>query len=350
MKKSFVVKGVLAGILALGVFASCKAEMEDGEEKAVVETNELSGKTFAADFDGDLYSFDFKNDTYTLTSKEKSSLKYCGEFYIRYGYTNSYTVNSEIGYFLSKTLSKTVSYERDGITLYREPNTIPETFEEYKAEKIKLYKALNPDITEEQIAELLNDDRACESAEKFNEWRKHEILNEEAEKKFYYTYAYKLEDSKFVISDEDDRFIPQGLKFGDIFNGSYEYDYDSETPTEFDDPDFELNVYREIMTKERANITIRENDAKTEYTILSATNDSMKIAKVTGQKDATFWWSYIEYDESKAFTTPITYTNGENKVTATIAIEGKEYSFDIEYVTKELINKILERGDIYTLQ
>ncbi|BDC95463.1 hypothetical protein TRSA_05620 [Treponema saccharophilum] len=33
MKKSFVVKGVLAGILALGVFASCKAETEDGEEK-----------------------------------------------------------------------------------------------------------------------------------------------------------------------------------------------------------------------------------------------------------------------------------------------------------------------------
>lgn len=71
----------------------------------------------------------------------------------------------------------------------------------------------------------------------------------------------------------------------------------------------------------------------------------MAIAKVTGWKDG-----YIEYDESKAFTSPITYTNGENKVTATITIEGKEYSFDIEYITKKLINKILERGDIYTLQ
>ncbi len=72
----------------------------------------------------------------------------------------------------------------------------------------------------------------------------------------------------------------------------------------------------------------------------------MAIAKVTGWKDG-----YIEYDESKAFTSPITYTNGENKVTATITIEGKEYSFDIEYVTKELINEALEEEScIYTLQ
>ena len=346
MKKSFVVNGVLAGILALGVFASCKAETEDGEEKSVVETNELSGKTFAADFDGDLYSFDFKNDTYTLTSKEKSSLKYCGEFYIRYGYTNSYTVNSEIGYFLSKELSETVSYERDGITLYTEPNTIPETLEEYKAEKIKLYKALNPDITEEQIAELLNDDYACKSAENFNEWREARILIEKGEKKFYYTWAYKLEDNKLVLFDEDWSFIPQGLKFGDIFNASYEYFYSSEIPTEFEHPDFQIDVDIGTMAKEKSTIIIWENNADTQYTIFSATNDSMTIAKVTGHKDG-----YIEFDESNAFTTPITYTNGENKVTATITIEGKEYSFDIEYVTKEEINKVLEEDSVeYTLQ
>ncbi len=74
----------------------------------------------------------------------------------------------------------------------------------------------------------------------------------------------------------------------------------------------------------------------------------MTLSKVTGLKDGI---EFIDFDESKAFTSPITYTNGENKVTATIAIEGKEYSFDIEYVTKELINEALEEEScIYTLQ
>lgn len=156
MKKSFVVKGVLAGLLALGVFASCKAETEDGEEKSVVETNELAGKKFAADFDNEMSSIDFSDDTFIITWNEEPyyPLPNCGDYRIKEEETYSYTVNSEIGYFLSKKLDFKKSYVRDGITLYTEPNTIPEAFEEYKAEKIKLYKALNPDITEEQIAEL----------------------------------------------------------------------------------------------------------------------------------------------------------------------------------------------------
>lgn len=346
MKRHLILKGVLAGILALGVFASCKAEMEDGEEKSVVETNELAGKKFAADFDNEMSSIDFSDDTFLLSSEYAGeTIKYCGEYCIREEEKYSYSLNSEIDYFLSKKLDFKKSYVRDGITLYTEPNTIPETFEEYKAEKIKLYKALNPSITEAQVEELLNEDLIC-SVESFNNWRKWQVLYKEAKKKIYYTYAYKLESNKLVLCDEDWAFIPQGLKFGDIFNGSYDLWYPSSYTSEFYNPDFEIEVFVGTMIKNSPNITIRENNDETEYTILSATNDSMAIAKVTGRKDG-----YIEFDESKAFTTPITYTNGENKVTATITIEGKEYSFDIEYVTKEEINKVLEEDSVeYTLQ
>lgn len=346
MKKSFVVKGVLAGILALGVFASCKAETEDGEEKAVVETNELAGKKFAADFHGDLCSIDFKNDTYTITSNALNSRKYCGEYYIREEETYSYTVNSEIGYFLSKQKELTKSYVRDGITLYTEPNTIPETFEAYKSERTKLFKVLNPDITEAQVEELLNEDHACESAESFNKWRELKLLHDEAEKKCYLVFAYRLEENKLITSNDSIETVLSGLKFGDIFNGIYEF---SSCSKKSSDVNFDIYIGVSTIAKEHQNIEIiRGNDVESAYTILSATNDSMTIAKVTGWKDG---YSYIEYDESKAFTSPIAYTDGENKVTATITIEGKEYSFDIEYVTKELINKILEEdSDTYMLQ
>ena len=344
MKKSFVVKGVLAGILALGVFASCKAETEDGEEKSVVETNELAGKKFAADFDNEMSSIDFSDDTFLLSSEYAGeTIKYCGEYCIREEEKYSYSLNSEIDYFLSKKLDFKKSYVRDGITLYTEPNTIPETLEAYKSERTKLFKVLNPDITEEQIAELLNEDHACESAESFNKWREHKLLHDEAEKKCYLVFAYRLEENKLITSDDSIETVLSGLKFGDIFNGIYEF---SSCSKKSSDVNFDIYIGVSTIAKGDPNIKIRGNDVESEYTILSATNDSMAIAKVTGRKDG-----YIEYDESKAFTSPITYTNGENKVTATITIEGKEYSFDIEYVTKEEINKVLEEDSVeYTLQ
>lgn len=310
-----------------------------------METNELAGKKFAADFDNEMSSIDFSDDTFIITWNEEpySPLPNCGDYRIKEEETYSYTVNSEIGYFLSKPLSETVSYERDGITLYTEPNTIPETLEEYKAERTKLFKALNPSITEEQIAELLNEDYVCKSAEKFNEWREHKLLHDEAEKKCYLVFAYRLEENKLITSDDSIETVLSGLKFGDIFNGIYEF---SSCSKKSSDVNFDIHIGVSTITKGDPNIEIRGNDVESEYTILSATNDSMAIAKVTGWKDG-----YIEYDESKAFTSPITYTNGENKVTATITIEGKEYSFDIEYVTKELINEALEEEScIYTLQ
>ena len=347
MKKSFVLTGLLTGIMALGaVVVSCSANVENGAK------NELAGKSFSAGSDSGSYSLEFTDDTFIITANEEpwDPLEYCGDYRIREEYTYSCTVNSEMGYFLSKPMNETVSYVRDGTTLYTEPDVIPETLEAYKAERTKLFKALNPSITEAQVTELLNEDSACESVEKFNEWRKWNVLREQAEKKFYYTYAYKLEGNEFVLSDEDWTFIPQGLKFGDIFNGSYEFGYSSSNSSESDYPDFEINVYTRTMTKEQPNISIRENDIESDYTILSATNDSMTITKVTGWKHGSFWWGYIEFDEAKAFTCPITYTNGEDKVTATITIEGKEYSFDIEYVTNELISRMLEEGDTFTLQ
>ena len=328
--------------MALGaVVVSCSTNVENGAK------NELAGKKFSADSDSGSYSLEFTDDTFIITANEEpwDPLEYCGDYRIREEYTYSCTVNSEMGYFLSKKLGFKKSYVRDGITLYTEPDVIPETLEAYKAERTKLFKALNPSITEAQVAELLNADSACESVEKFNEWRKWNVLLEQAQKKFYYTYAYKLEGNEFVLSDEDWSFIPQGLKFGDIFNGSYDLWYPESYTSEFYNPDFEIEVSVGPMMREQPNIRIRENDVESAYTILSATNDSMTIAKVIGWNN-----NYIEYDESKAFTSPITYTNGENKVTATITIEGKEYSFDIEYVTNELISRMLEEGDTFTLQ
>ena len=355
MKKIFVLSGLLTGIMALGaVVVSCSANVESGAK------NELAGKSFSADFEHeastDYYSFDFADDTFIITRDEEPyssyDIKYCGNYRMREEETYSYTVNSEIGYILSKPTSLVRSYVRDGITLYTEPEAIPETLEAYKAERTKLFKALNPSITEEQISELLGEDSACQSVESFNKWKNQESLYREANKKFYEVIAYRLEGSKLILSGDDIGEIPNGLKFGDIFNDCYDFSYYSSNTSESDYPDFRINVHSGTMTKEQPNIKIRENDIESDYTILSATNDSMTITKVTGWKDVSVWGGYIEFDEAKAFTCPITYTDGENKVTATITIDGKDYSFDIEYMTKEMIDEILDEYEsaTYTLQ
>ena len=349
MKKSFVLTGLLTGIMALGaVVVSCSANVESGAK------NELAGKSFSADFEHeaatDYYSFDFADDTFIITRDEEPyssyDIKYCGNYRMREEETYSYTVNSEIGYIISKPTSLVRSYVRDGITLYTEPEAIPETLEAYKAERTKLFKALNPSITEEQISELLGEDSACTSVESFNKWKNQESLYREANKKFYEAFAYRLEGSKLILSEEGIDRIPNGLKFGDIFNDCYNFCYSSNNTNESGYSVFRIHVHTSTFTKTDSNIEISQED-DAEYTILSATNDSMTITKVTGWNNG-----YIEFDEAKAFTCPITYTDAEDKVTATITIDGKNYSFDIEYMTKEMIDEILDEYEsaTYTLQ
>ena len=343
MKKIFVLSGLLTGIMALGaVVVSCSANVESGAK------NELAGKSFSADFDGGSCSLEFTDDTFIITANEESwdPLEYCGDYRIRREYTYSCTVNSEIGYILSKPTSLVRSYVRDGITLYTEPEAIPETLEAYKAERTKLFKALNPSITEEQISELLGEDSACTSVESFNKWKNQESLYREAKKKFYEAFAYRLEGSKLILSEDGIDGIPNGLKFGDIFNDCYNFCYSSNNTNESGYSVFQIHVHTNTFTKTDSNIEIRQED-DAEYTILSATNDSMTITKVTGWNNG-----YIEFDEAKAFTCPITYTDAEDKVTATITIDGKDYSFDIEYMTKEMIDEILDEyeSETYTLQ
>ena len=162
MKRHSILKGMLAGILALGAtvftLVSCKTD---------VKKNELTGKEFTADFDGDMYSFAFADDTFVITRNEEPlhPFEYCGDYRIKEEETYSYTLNSEIGYILIKTMNLKVSYERDGTTLYTKPDVIPETLEAYKAEQTKLFKALNPSITDEQVTELLADEPQCDSVE-----------------------------------------------------------------------------------------------------------------------------------------------------------------------------------------
>ena len=308
--------------------------------------NELTGKTFSADFDGDMYSFDFTDDTFKIIRDEEpwSPMQYCGDYRTREEETYSYTVNSDIGYIIYKTMNLKVSYVRDGTTLYTEPDAIPETLEAYKAERTRLFKALNPSITDEQVAELLARYSNSTSEEDFNRWKTHKTLWDEAEKRLHQVLAYRWEGNNLVISGDSIGGIPQGLKFGDIFNDCYEFSYYSRAY-----PDFEIHVYSNTITKDDPSIEIQltEDSETIEYTILSATNDSMTIAEVTGRNN----W-FITFDESSAFTCPITYTDGENKVTATVTIGGTDFSFDIEYMTREIINEILDEyeTDTYTLQ
>ncbi len=310
--------------------------------------NELAGKRFTMSDDGDSYCVEFGDDSFILTSFESKSGRtgYYEDYVSKEVYTCTYVLNSEIGYMLTKEISQVISYERDGVTLYTKPATLPESLSEYKAELEKKYKALNPNLSGENLENLVNDDlpyilRNNPTENVYSTWKADSELNDIIAKSFYVSYAYTFDGTNLGLGDEDEELIPRGLRFGDIYNGRYEYFY--KVPKDSNDPTFEIGVYISTLALRAPGIEIHPNNGseKKVYVILSASNTNMRIVEVNNPDKIEYDAKYT-YDEEDAFDCPISYVEGENKVTATISIDGTEYTFDIEYITKESAIEMVE--------
>ena len=350
-------------------FASCagsasesKKESEPEKEAEKIE-NELAGKEFCEDDD---FSLSFTEDLYI--AKDRSSIR--GTFYIYknnqqeylidttdiYQYeinSYSYTLNHEKGFIILKPVSSITEYYKDGKKLYTEPETIPETFEKFKEEKIKFYKALKPDFDENMAADLYWDDMwplvttksdlDTITKESYAEWRTYKIKQRESYNEFYSFLPYKLEGSKLILADDDVAYLPEGTKFGDIFKTRYGLFYSSpEKVTDkygYSRTKFQMRFCHNTLNMEDPFITIYSDDGTTSkgYVILDGTNESMTIAEQIDYK-----MGQAVYNPADIQICPITYTEGENKVTATVTIEGKNYSFEIKYPTAEEVAAWLE--------
>ena len=367
MKK--IIKEVLSVFLFTAMiisFASCagsasesKKDSEPEKEAEKIE-NELAGKEF---IEGDNFSLRFTDTLYIAEQRDKLY----GSFTIYknnppepiqlidttdiYEYeinTYSYTLDHEKGFIVLKPENSVHEYYKNGKKLYAEPETIPETFEKFKEEKLKFYKALNPDFDEQYAANLYwsdlspviasSSDISSFPEEMYSQWLAYKNKQNEYHNSFYSFLPYKLEGSKLVLAEDAVRYMPKGTKFGDIFTARYKYYYYSpETIT--DSYGHEMAKYKisfgpSVLMLSDYFISINSDNGSsyTGYALLDATNESVTIVKPTGMKNGQ-----AQYDEAAIIICPINYEEGENKVTATVTIEGKNYSFEIKYPTDEEI-------------
>lgn len=70
----------------------------------------------------------------------------------------------------------------------------------------------------------------------------------------------------------------------------------------------------------------------------------MSIVECTKSSETELY----EYDKSKAKDVAITYTGGTDKVTAKITIDETDYTFDIPYITADVVSSTLSSASAYT--
>lgn len=110
--------------------------------------------------------------------------------------------------------------------------------------------------------------------------------------------------------------------------------------TEFSD---ELRFHEATYTKNHPQFYIDEDNM---FTILSASNDKLICSKVTGGPDA---YGFAPHDPSQKITIPVKYSALEvsgnpqpEGVTVTLTYDGREYSADIYYITKNSLNYLAQ--------
>ncbi len=362
MKKSFnlLILGLLFSAMVIN-FTSCAGEAPEEEKKS--SSNKLAGNTYGVSSNSNFY-VTFDKDTYTSFNRRIIQLTYFDEDLINQDnlcedtvYIISYTLNTKLGLMFIKTLSEQKSYSKNGTTLYTVPDTLPATKAEYIQEKIKMYKAIDPNFNEANAEKLYYKDfspyvgsvteLANFTENLYTKWKAYKELQTKLEKEFVTVMAYKIDGDKLIMSEDDIEYIPDGVKFGEIFSTRYEYYCSSKENVYYNgDPSMPTFKYRMCFnsgTLANRNPTIQINSddgsSETEYVLLDATDDNLVLAEKT-----SYEYGMCIYDETKPINCPVTYEEGENKDIAKVDIEGTVYSFEIEHYTKEQIAEFTEPG------
>ena len=334
--------GLLFTALALN-FAACKSETDDSA------SNELAGNKYIASYDDGefVYTYDFKDETCVFTSYEKTfglSSLIQKDVFTNIEKSFSYTLDTNTGCIISKLKSIKTSYFIDGKVIYTEPKTLPTSLADYKAEKGKFYKAIDSDLTEEELSNLISTTYFAQGKNIgaiddsiYNNWKDSENKRRKTEKEFYQVFAYKLKGNTLIISCEEISYIPEGARFGEIFNGRYCYSFFDNGDEEYNYNRFNLFINFSTINGEAESIYLgtKGSNDYTMYTILEATDDYMKIA------EGDYQGGYYTYSESPSQKINISYKEIKGGETATIKINGETYSFDIDYTDKEYVDECL---------
>lgn len=326
--------------------------------------NPLSGSTFEDKEDSDDYTiYKFGSDTYTVTGEHSTTENNLNvDVLEKSEITYKYVVDSANSMIYSaKTSSKFTYLDAKGKTIYTAPSSTPSTFTEWKKEQIKYYKALAkglleygvPDTVLEKIvqSELYStfalygyEDISCNTPVSDEVYKNY--LTKMNLQDYISEIAFSLEGDSLKIYGIDysvKNKFPKGIKIDNIFNDYYNCYISNYSPS------ITFRVNKETLSDRQVNITL---DAEKDYKILSAQADKLEITEITNKTKSNSYYSVItgiEYDPNNKIEVPVTYEEGENKIVAKLVIEGKEYTLDIDYITKEFAEgKLRSNGKTFT--
>lgn len=344
MKKTInLFKSTLLAAALVFSFAACTNDAE-------TSSNELAGKTFSYSNERWSDSISFTDDTLTITATRQDSLFFFDKIKDesieidnitrKSVETYTYSVENDPDYLVCKLKKRESYYLKDDKVVC--DRSLSENLNAYTEEQRNFLEAILPEGTSEEVIKAhlyddiyINVDKSSLNEELYQEYKKVKAKDFEIEKKFNFLMPYKMEGSNLNVCDEYFVIgVPQGLKIGDIFNEHYEYE-----AKEAKGWDITITPY--TVAGRSAIITIN-NESKA-YTILSATNDKIKIAEAeyTGLDK----FGYYTVDTNNPITCNVTYKEGENKTYGTIDIKGEKYTFDIQYLTNETLDKYFKEGD-----
>ena len=268
---------VLASALAAGLFFGCSNDSDDnnmglllavanGGSSSItanlpenVGANELAGKSFQFASDSYNRAISFDNNTVTFTTTISSpedqengtrAYKMTNIITKRYSY-NAETKN--LYYTNSISSSKTI-YTNDANEKFEQPSMTFSTEEEYSTKMKDFLKKLNKftgnESTDEELSKTINaslrmyrsqvyqlssqynlptayTDENCETLltpDQISFYNKYNTMLEKAIKRTIECHAYKLEENNLKLSDSGN--LPAGIKFGGIYNGTYDFSAD----------------------------------------------------------------------------------------------------------------------------
>ena len=311
--------------------------------------NPLSGNTYElVKYDGEITTMSFSSDSFTVKSSAAGNSDYyftTTDFKEKSEATYKYVVDSENGMLYYTETSRKITYvDKDGKTLYTKTSTVPSSYSAWKNERIKEIKAILPSEVKGAVTdEYLEKYATYSNYSTFKEYGYtdptcKEPVSDEIYKKYYtaMTLPNPINEDAFLIDGDtfkrytlsEKDIFPAGTKISNIFNDYYKcfiYNFG---------PDITLRVDSNTRLDKNVNLKL---DSKN-YKILSADDEKLVLTEITKLNKIAEWASYytsIEYDANNKIEVPVTYEEGENKVTAKLTVDGTEYSLDINYFTKE---------------
>ena len=263
---------VLASALAAGLFFGCSNDSDDnnmglllavanGGSSSItanlpenVGANELAGKSFQFASGSIKQTISFDNNTVTFTSTtnfpEENGTK---AYKITNIITKRYSYNAEtknLYYTISSSSGKTI-YTNDANEKFEQPSMTFSTEEEYSAKLKDFYKKLNKftgnESTDEELNKTINaylrmyrnqvyqlssqynlptayTDENYETPltpDQISFYNKYAAMLAKAKKRTIECHAYELENGNLKLYNSGN--LPAGIKFGGIYNGTYNF-------------------------------------------------------------------------------------------------------------------------------